>query len=91
MNLFDLIEIDATHPPIDHTGHALAIKDASIKALREQQPEYAAVPDDKVWEIIRRKPVSFDLLVLYLGEMSQMLDKHEQQIDRLSAVVLPPT
>jgi hypothetical protein len=86
MDSFDwasLIEIDATHPPIEHTGHALHLKSAAIAAIRERDADYKKIPDEKVWEILRKKTVSFDMLVVYIGAISDLLDKHEQRLDGL--------
>ena len=82
-NWGDLIEIDATHPPIEHTGHALHMKAAAIAAIRERDADYKKIPDEKVWEILRKKPVSFDMMVLYIGALSELLQRHEQRLDRL--------
>jgi hypothetical protein len=92
-NLFELFDISTTHPPIEHTGLALAIKAAAISAARAGGPQSTA-SDDEVWETLRTKPISFDIMTLYLGALGGIMNDHQERIAALEthrAPWPPPT
>ena len=80
MNLYD---IESTALPIEHEGTALVLKAAAINAARNQEPRFVEQTDDEIWEVLRCKVVSFDLLVSQVGAIADLLDKHERRLDKL--------